>query len=166
MAENLLAVDQILTRLAEGPKRIAAATAAMTPQQLRTPPGANDWSVNHILAHLRACGDVWGGSIIRILNEDHPAWRAMNPRTWMKQTDYPSLEFAPSYEAYAAQRAELLAVLQRLPPEGWGRTATVTGMIGDVYERSVHFYADSLPRHERAHLRQVERIVTTLGGVA
>jgi hypothetical protein len=158
VAEKLLSIDQILTRLAEGPQRIAAATVGLTPAQLRTPPAADEWSANAVLAHLRACGDVWGGAIMRIINEDHPAWRAMNPRTWMKRTDYPDLEFAPSYEAYAAQRAELLAVLEALQPEGWSRTASVTGMIGDVYERSVEYYAEGLVRHERAHLRQIERV--------
>jgi hypothetical protein len=162
MAETLLTTEQIRARLAEGPQRIAAATDGLTPAQLRTPPAAGEWSANDVLAHIRACGDVWGGNILRILNEDHPAWRAMNPRTWMKQTDYPDLEFAPSYEAFAAQRAELLATLERLPPEAWSRTATVTGMIGDVYERSVHYFADGLARHERSHLKQIERTARTL----
>jgi hypothetical protein len=164
VAEKVLSIDEILTRLAEGPRRIAAATDGLTPAELRTAPGRDEWSANDVLAHLRACGDIWGGAIMRILNEDHPAWRAMNPRTWMRRTDYPELEFAPSYEAYAAQRAELLAVLETLPPEGWLRTATVTGMIGDVRERSVQSYADGLARHERAHVRQIERIANTVGG--
>ena len=53
--------------------------------------------------------------------------RAVNPRTWITQTDYLELEFRPSLRAFAVQRAALLAVLEALPPDGWSRAATVTG---------------------------------------
>ena len=62
---------------------------------------------------------------------------------------------------FATQRAELLAVLEPLPPEGWSRAATVTGA-GKPLERTVLFYAQWLARHERPHIKQVERIVNTL----
>ncbi len=45
------------------------------------------WSVNDQLAHLRACHDVLGGNMLRIVREDHPAWKGMNPRAWQTQTD-------------------------------------------------------------------------------
>jgi hypothetical protein len=78
-----------------------------------------------------------------------------------KKTDYLELEFQPSLRAFATQRAELLAVLEPLPPEGWSRAATVTGA-GKVLERTVLLYAQWLARHERPHVKQVARIVNTL----
>jgi hypothetical protein len=114
-----------------------------------------------VLAHLRACGDIWGGCIAAIVAEERPTLRAVNPRTWIEQTDYPELEFQPSLRAFAAQRADLLALLEPLPPDGWGRSATVTGA-GKVLERTVLFYADWLARHERPHVKQIERIVNTM----
>jgi hypothetical protein len=144
--------------LAAAPPRIAALAEGMTPAQLRTTPSDGEWSANDVLAHLRACADMWGGAIMMILAEDRPTIRAINPRTWIKQTDYVDLEFRPSLDAYVAQRAELLAVLEPLPPDGWSRAATVTGA-GKVLERTVLSYAQWLARHERPHLRQIERIV-------
>ena len=47
----------------------------MTPTQLRAAPETDAWSVNDVLAHLRACHDVLGGSILRIVAEDRPRWR-------------------------------------------------------------------------------------------
>ncbi len=96
-----------------------------------------------------------------MLAEDRPTLRAVNPTTWIKRTDYPDLEFEPSFDAFAAQRADLLAVLELLPPEAWSRAATVTGA-GRVLERTVLFYARWLAGHERPHVKQVERIVTTM----
>jgi hypothetical protein len=63
--------------------------------------------------------------------------------------------------AFAAQRAELLAVLESLPPDGWSRAATVTGA-GKPLERTVLFYARWLAEHERPHVKQVARLVTRM----
>ncbi len=150
--------------MAEAPPRIGALTVELTPAQLRTVPSPDEWSANDVLAHLRACADVWGGSIVRTISEDQPAFPGVNPRVWVNRTNYPELDFGPSFRAYAAQRAELLAVLEPLPPEGWSRTATVTAW-GQAYEHSVQYYAQRIARHERPHLRQIERIVNTVGAV-
>jgi DinB superfamily len=93
-----------------------------------------------------------------MIAEDTPTIRAIDLRTWIKQTDYLDLAFQPSLRAFAVQRADLLAVLQPLLPAGWSRAATVTGA-GKVLERTVLFYAQWLARHERPHVKQIERIV-------
>jgi hypothetical protein len=159
---RLLTIEQCLTLLAETPRRIAALTARLTPAQLRTAPD-DGWSANDVLAHLRACADVRGGCVMTIVAEDHPTLVAVDPRRWIKQTDYLELEFAPSFRSFDEQRAELLAVLEALPPEGWSRTANVK-VWGQVLERAVLFYAQWVARHERSHYKQFERIVTAVSG--
>jgi hypothetical protein len=94
----------------------------------------------------------------QVHSEDHPTIRAINPTTWIKSTDYPELEFAPSFRAFTKQRAELLALLRRVPRAGWSRSATVTGA-GKPRERTVLEYARWLANHERSHLKQIARIV-------
>jgi thiaminase len=64
-------------------------------------------------------------------------------------------------QAFTAQRAALLAVLQPLTPEAWSRTALVTGA-GKPRERTVQIYAQWLANHEQSHIRQIERIVNSL----
>jgi hypothetical protein len=151
----------VLSQLAAAPPRIAALTAGLSPSQLRTAPSHDAWSANDVLAHLRSCADVWGSCIAAILAEDRPTFRAVNPTTWIKQTDYPSLEFQPSFHAFTAQRADLLAVLEPLPPEAWSRGATVTGA-GRPRERTVLSYAQWLANHERSHFRQIEHIANAV----
>jgi hypothetical protein len=159
---KLLTIEQSLTLLAETPRRIADVTAGVTPEQLRT---ARDdgWSANDVLAHLRACADVRGGCVMTIVAEDNPTLVAVDPRRWIEQTDYLDLEFAPSFRSFDEQRAELLAVLEALPREGWSRTANVR-VWGQVQERTVLFYAQWVARHERSHYKQFERIVTAVSG--
>lgn len=138
MASRSLTIEQVLTLLAETPKRIGALTADLAPAQLHTTPRHDGWSANDVLAHLRACADVWGGCIVTMIAEDTPTLRAVNPRTRIKKTDYLELEFRPSLRSFATQRADLLAVLEPLPHEDWSRAATVTGA-GKVLERTVLF---------------------------
>ncbi len=161
MSSNPYTIEQILTLLAQAPYRITALTDGLEEAQLHTSPGPGEWSANDVLAHLRSCADMWGGCIATIIAEDRPTIRAVNPTTWIKKTDYLEQDFQSSLQAFTTQRAELLAVLQPLPPEGWSRAATVTGA-GRVLERTVLFYAQWLALHERPHVKQIERIVTTL----
>lgn len=146
--------------LAETPPRIAALTTGLAPAQLHTAPNHGEWSANDVLAHLRACADVWGDCIAAIIAQDRPTLRAVNPRTWIKETDYLELEFPPSLQAFTRQRTGLLAVLERLPHEGWSRAATVTGA-GKPLVRTVQSYAEWLALHERLHVKQIARIVNT-----
>jgi DinB superfamily len=156
-----LTIEQVLTLLAETPPRIATLTAGLGPAQLHTAPNRDEWSANDVLAHLRACADVWGRCIVAIIAQDKPTLRAVNPRTWIRKTDYLEQEFQPSLHAFTAQRTDLLAVLESLPREGWSRMATVTGA-GKPLERTVLFYGRWLAGHERPHVKQIERIVNTL----
>ncbi len=156
-----LTIKQVLTLLAEAPPRLASLTEGLTPAQLRATPNQGEWSANDVLAHMRSCADVWGNCIAEIIAQDHPTIRAVNPRTWIKSTDYPEPEFQPSLQAFANQRTALLAVLETLLPESWSRRATVTGA-GKPIERTLHSFAGRLARHERPHIKQIERIVNTM----
>jgi hypothetical protein len=59
-----------------------------------------------VLAHLRACADMWGNCIVEIIAHDHPTLWAINPRTWINTTDYREQLFQHSLDAFMAQRAE------------------------------------------------------------
>jgi len=159
LPNKTLTEEQVLALLRETPRRIAALTAGLEPARLRARPTPEEWSANEVLAHMRACADVWGGCMATMIAEDAPTLRAVNPLTWIKKTDYLELEFQPSLRAFAAQRAGLLAVLEPLPKEAWSRTATVTGA-GKVLQRTVLFYGRWLAGHERPHVKQIAHIVS------
>lgn len=161
MYDSPLTIEQILTMLAATPPRLADLTQGLPPAQLLASPEPGEWSARDVLAHLRACADMWGKCIVEILSKDRPTIRAVNPTTWIKKTDYRGQEFKPSLRAFTAQRAGLLAVLKPLEPDAWSRMAMVTGA-GKPRERTVYTYAQWLANHERSHIKQVERIVNTM----
>jgi hypothetical protein len=137
-------------------------TDGLAPAQLQIAPSVGEWSVNEVLAHLRACNDVWGDYYIRtILAQDNPTIKAMNPRTWIKSTNYLEQDFQPSLRAFTKQRRKLLAALEPLPPPDWTRTNTLLGA-GKPLQQTLISHADGLARHERAHLKQIERTLNAL----
>jgi hypothetical protein len=81
-------IQKHLFLLEETPRRIVACTAGLTEAQLRRPPGKGEWSAVTILAHLRACDDVWSYSIYAMLVQDNPLLPALHPRQWVRVTPY------------------------------------------------------------------------------
>lgn len=165
MYDTQLTIDQILTALAQQPKTIAGLTAGLSRARLHRSPTRGEWSLNDVLAHLRSCSDMWGTYIATIVAEDRPTIKAMNPTTWIKNTDYREMEFVPSLRAFSRQRAGLLSHLRALPRSGWSRSATVTGS-GRPRERTVLDYAHWLANHERSHLKHIARLAGASPGSA
>ena len=148
----------VLKLLSGTPSRIAEASKGLNDEQLRRKPAADSWSANEVLAHLRACADVWGSSIMAILTQDRPTLRYISPRTWIKKTNYTDLEFAASFRAYTDQRQDLLQLLRALPHEDWLRAAIVKAATKHR-EETVFSYAQRMAQHEAGHCEQVERIL-------
>lgn len=162
MTNKYLPIDQILTILKETPPRLAKLTSGLAPAQLHAAPNSGEWSVNEVLAHLRACDDVWGSYyIMTSLAQDKPTIKARNPRTWIKSTNYLEQNFQSSLRAFAKQRKKLLSVLESLSSKDWARTNTLIGA-GKPLQQTLLSHADGLARHERAHLKQVERTLNAL----
>jgi len=149
-------IEDVLALLTGAPERIAVAVEGLSPTQLQDRASSDEWSVNEILAHLRACADVRGGAALTILAEEHPTLRATDPRTYMETTDYLLVDFRRSFAAFIKQREELLKVLGALSRKGWERSATVVGA-GKPLKRNILFYAQWVAEHERPHLKQVAR---------
>jgi hypothetical protein len=159
----VLSVAEIMAILPATVPRLRTLTDGLSPDQLRAPPEPDSWSVNDVLAHLRACNDVLGGAARRIIAEDHPSWRAMSPRTWQRKSGYHAWDFRDAFAAFAEGREALLEVLAPLSDEAWQRTASVTVPPGKVYERSVQYYGDWLAEHERGHVAGLPAIIARAG---
>ncbi len=149
-------IESVLEMLAETPKEIGRIARGHDDGQLHRPPAAEAWSARDIVAHLRACADVWGRSIGRMIQEDHPTIRYVSPRGWIKKTDYLDEDFRASLRAFAEARSALLDTLRTLDTAGWSRRATVTGTtLGR--DATVLLYARRIAEHEVHHLDQLRR---------
>jgi hypothetical protein len=148
-------VDKVLQLLTETPRRIAAATSAVEPERLQAKADAQSWSVNEILAHLRACVDVWGETIDRMLTQEQPTLRHISPRTYLRKTHYVEIPFAESWALFVAKRTALLAQLQPLTFEQWSRSATIKDRQHTVFSQ-----ARRMSLHEEGHCAQIEELMS------
>jgi uncharacterized damage-inducible protein DinB len=147
-----------LNVLSETPKQIARLARGRSHLQLHRKPDANAWSAREIVAHLRACADVWGSSIDRMLSEEHPTIRYVSPRSWIRKTDYLQQDFRDSLRAFSHHRATLIRTLNGLDAAGWSRGATFTATT-QGREATVLTYAARIADHEVRHLGQLQRTI-------
>ena len=151
-------IAKSLDLLAATPPRITAASCGLTNAQLRFKPAEDAWSANDILAHLRACADVWGKSIATMIAQDNPTIRYVSPRTWIRKTNYPEQTFDLSLHAFIQQREDLLRALKALDHAGWLRGATFTATTNGR-SHTVLNYAQRIARHEGDHCEQIEALL-------
>jgi hypothetical protein len=148
-----------LSVLSETPKQIARIARGRNDRELHRKPAPEAWSARDIVAHLRACAEVWGRSIDRMITEDQPTIRYVSPRGWIKKTDYLLQNFHDSLRAFSQTRGGLVDTLRALDVAAWSRGATFTGTtLGR--DATVRSYATRIAEHEVRHLDQLRR---TLG---
>lgn len=152
-------VEQVLEMLARTPKQIARIARGHADRQLHRQPAEDAWSARDIVAHLRACAEVWGRSIDQMIEVDHPTIRYVSPRGWIRKTDYLDQSFRVSLRSFCETRAALLDTLCTLDASGWSRRATFTGTrLGR--DATVLLYARRIADHEAQHLEQLRRTLT------
>lgn len=154
MAATSTEITDVLESLAETPRRIEAVVKGLQDDRLQAKPDEKSWSANDILAHLRACADVWGKSIDDMLEQDYPTLRHVSPRTYMRKTDYAQRAFHESFQAFADQRAALLRRLENLDVDDWSRGAVIKDR-----EYTVLSQARRMAQHEDVHCEQIEAVM-------
>ena len=147
-------IEEVLQSLSAMPDRLAARSLGLDDARLNRSSAEGEWSANQILAHLRACADVWGKSILAMIAQEHPTLRYVSPRTRMKKSGYAEQGFHPSLRAFTEQRNELVRTLNALDMAGWCRRATFTGTTRGR-EQTVLSYAQRIAQHEDEHCTQL-----------
>jgi hypothetical protein len=152
-------ISRIVAHLTHAPLRVETATRSLQTTQLYLRSDVEPWSVSDILAHLRACSDVWGNSIIAMLTRDNPTLRYVSPRSWMNKPLYREQAFDVALVSFTQERQKLVKALAELDEAGWLRRATFTGVSARQRDQTVLSYADRIVTHEQPHLDQIESLL-------
>jgi hypothetical protein len=146
-----------LAALGEAPDRIAVSTANADAATLHRRTSDEPWSVNDIVAHLRAASDVRVRFVDAMATGDHATLRYQSPRSELRKTDYPDRPFSENLAAFRVERAAFVDRLGRLPAQSWSRGS----LIRDRPE-TVESYVRALTEHEAAHLEQIATLVDVM----
>jgi hypothetical protein len=143
-------IEQYLNILDQTPRHIAQLCQDIEQERLSVSPESGGWSLLEILAHLRACDDVWSHTIFAMLALERPTLPRLHPKAWLNVTRYDTLDFATSLQVFSLKRAELLAVLKGLSLEQWGSKAMIGGRSHTVFS-----HVRRLALHEADHYEQM-----------
>lgn len=152
-------ITRILKLLKQGSSRLEKMTHGAQSTRLYFRTDEEPWSVSDVLAHLRACSDVWGSSISTMISQDHPTMRYVSPRSWMRKPKYADQEFDVALEAFTQERQKLVKILADLEEAGWARPGTFTGASPHQRNQTVFSYAERIVNHEQPHLDQIEALL-------
>lgn len=158
MITDPVEIQDLLSLLTQTPSRISTTTLGLGNTRLTYQPEDAAWSANDILAHLRSCADVWGKSILAMISHEHPTLHYVSSRTWIRKTNYLSLEFHDSLVIFTRQRNDLLQSLRALAIDEWLRGATFTGTTRRR-EQTIMDYARRMAQHEGEHCEQLEQLL-------
>lgn len=147
------AIDGHLETLVETPGRLAHHAADLDEARLSDSRHPDSWSAVELLAHLRACAEVWSGSVYMMLALDHPSLPRIHPREWQAVRGYAEAGFHRSLEAFRLQREEFVRVLNGLPLDAWARSCTIDSRTHTVFSQ-----VRRMALHEAGHWQQIEAL--------
>jgi hypothetical protein len=150
-------IEKFLQMISETPLQVREAVRDIDEARLQFKADPKSWSANDLLAHLRACADLWTHSIYAMLAEQEPVFSDIDERRWTKVTRYSDLPFAESLHIFSLQRDNLPRVLKPLPLEAWERAAI-------IFERkhTVFSQVRRMAKHESEHVAQIGLLLKNL----
>jgi len=153
-------IEELIQQLAATPERLARALKGKTPEQLEKRPVPGEWAAREILAHMRAVDDIVTSRIYMLLARDMPPLVAFDERRWAEIVGYITTDIHRSLTLFSLRRAEVISVLQQLPPEAWQRSGQheVRGTT------SVLDIVQDMVAHEDQHCSQFEALFTSHKG--
>ena len=151
---RLTAVEQsgIMSALARMPQWLRAAVEELPPELLRAPGPAGAFSPVEQVWHLADLEREGFGVRIRRLQHEHkPQLPDFDGTRIANERNYRALSLADGLCAFAAARAENLAVLGAVPATDWMRDGTQDG-VGPVSLCDMPVF---LRQHDAAHMAEI-----------
>lgn len=136
-------------------KRLEKLIKGVPAAKLRKRPGAEQWSVGEILAHMADAEIVGGFRMRMILGAPGTPIVAFDQDAWSKSLRYEKRDARKSLELFRAVREGNLAMLKSLKPEQWKHYGMHSERGQETIERVVLMFAG----HDINHTRQIEKIL-------
>jgi uncharacterized damage-inducible protein DinB len=157
---DLLGDDEPLPVLRRTPAALAEAIDGLTPAQLRTPEGANKWSIVQVLQHLADSDLVWGWRVRLILAHDRPQITGYDQDLWADRLHYGDADAQDAIALLQVVRRANLKLIERATPAELKRVGVHSERGEESIDHLVRLYAG----HDRLHLSQIARIRSAVTG--
>jgi FMN phosphatase YigB (HAD superfamily) len=120
------------------------------------PPAPDEWCLAEIVCHLRDVeAEVNLPRLKKIVEEKNPFLPGMDTDPWAVQRQYKSQDCLQALDDFIAVRMESVALLEKLPPSEWQRTARHS-ILGPTRLQEI---VDITASHDRLHIQQVHQVL-------
>ena len=152
--ENIKKRWDILTKLGETPKALAALLQGVSGEILRRKPAPEKWSMLEITCHLRDVERLFVERYGKVANLDRPALRMMNQDELAVRLKYNEDDPSTALREFRNLREETVHLLGALPHQSWQRI----GLHPKRGEFSIAANVEIHVTHDAKHLSQVRAL--------
>jgi hypothetical protein len=145
---------ELLAKLQETPKVLAALVRGVSDDVLRRKPAPEKWSMLEIACHLRDVEAFFVERYGKLANHDRPPLRGFKQDELAVKLRYNEDDPAQTLKEFQALRAESVAVLSALSYQSWQRGG-VHPTRGTV---TIAWSAEHAVEHDDNHLRQIRAL--------
>jgi hypothetical protein len=125
---------------------------------VRSPEAPGKWSIRDVIQHLADSELVGGFRLRMILAHDRPPLMGYDQDLWARRLRYSDVDVYDALEQFTALRRANMRIWERLTPADLTRV----GLHSERGEESLEHLRRLYAGHDLLHLRQLERIRTSL----
>ncbi|HJT35948.1 MAG TPA: DinB family protein [Pirellulales bacterium] len=115
-------MEELIHQYAVGPKLLRDAVAGMSDDQLKARPVPGRWSTLEVICHLADSDGVYAERMKRVIAEDEPQLRSMDPDGWLPRLAYHHRDAEGELRLIELTRSQMLHILRQLQPAEFQRT--------------------------------------------
>ena len=140
-------INDLLDQYATGPALLGEAVAGMTDEELRAKPVPDRWSTLEVLCHLSDTEAVYAERMKRVVAEDEPPLRSLDPDVWLPRLAYHRREADEELRLIELIRAQMLRILRSLSPGEFQRTGFHSEAGQITLETLLERVSNHIPHH-------------------
>lgn len=154
---ELVGKDDPLKALNDAVGQVRELTQTVPGEVLSTPPGSGEWSVHQSLMHLADTEMVYGVRIRMIVTQDRPTIVGYDQDAWGSRFVDLDESGQQTFLRWRILREANLRLLRSLSEDEWSRV----GNHSERGEESIRYMVSLLAGHDRAHLDQMKRALSS-----
>jgi hypothetical protein len=146
-------IQQLIQAYADGPRRLEAAVAGVSEEELNFKPAPEHWSIRENVIHLVDADLVAATRLRYVLAQPGATLVSFDQNAWATALRYSSQALAPAVALFRAARESTADLLRRAPLEAWGYAGvnTQSGL------QTVEWIVEHFDQHLDGHLKTIAK---------
>lgn len=146
-----MSIRRLLNEYQNGPLLLRSVLSGMSSADLDATPIAGTWSTRQVICHLADAELLYADRFKRIIAEDNPPLRSMNPDTFAARLAYGDRDLIVEVDTIDAIRRHMSGILQTLPESAFQRV----GVHSDDGPLTLQTLLERVTRHIPHHARKI-----------